>query len=85
MFLLALIGSIASGLLLHERIALWVDSDHTTACDVNTWVSCGQVMETWQASTFGFPNIFIGVVLFPSLIILVIIGTIIIQFPYAFF
>lgn len=70
LLVLSVIGSIASGLLMYERVALWADSDHTTACDLNPWVSCGQVMETWQASTFGFPNILIGIVLFPALAIL---------------
>ncbi|WP_022873666.1 vitamin K epoxide reductase family protein [Nesterenkonia alba] len=63
-----LIGTVASFLLLYERVQLWENPDHITACDVNPWVSCGQVMESWQASSFGFPNIFIGVVAFPVLV-----------------
>ncbi|GAA4926121.1 vitamin K epoxide reductase family protein [Nesterenkonia rhizosphaerae] len=63
-----LVGAVASFLLLHERVQLWQDPNHTTACDINPWVSCGQVMGSWQASTFGFPNIFIGVVGFPVLV-----------------
>lgn len=63
-----LVGAAASFLLLYERVQLWNDPDHVTACDVNPWVSCGEVMQSWQASTFGFPNIFIGVVAFPVLI-----------------
>ena len=65
MLITGLIGAVASFLLLYERIQLWRDADHSTACDINPWVSCGQVMESWQASTFGFPNIFVGVVGFP--------------------
>ena len=63
-----LVAAAASFLLLYERIQLWQDSSHSTACDISPWVSCGQVMESWQASTFGFPNIFIGVVGFPLII-----------------
>lgn len=62
------VGAVASFLLLYERVQLWNNTDHVTACDVNPWVSCGAVMESWQAATFGFPNIFIGVVAFPLLI-----------------
>lgn len=62
------IGALASFLLLYERVQLWNDPDHVTACDVNPWVSCGEVMQTWQAATFGFPNIFLGVVGFPLLL-----------------
>ena len=64
----AAVGAAASFLLLYERVQLWNDTEHVTACDVNPWVSCGAVMESWQAATFGFPNIFIGVVAFPLLI-----------------
>lgn len=64
----ALVGGAASFLLLYERVQLWSNPDHVTACDVNPWVSCGEVMQTWQAATFGFPNIFIGVVGFPLMI-----------------
>lgn len=64
----ALVGAFASFLLLYERVKLWNNPDHVTSCDVNPWVSCGEVMQSWQAATFGFPNIFIGVVAFPLLI-----------------
>ncbi|GAA1185883.1 vitamin K epoxide reductase family protein [Nesterenkonia xinjiangensis] len=63
-----LVGAAASFLLLHERILLWQDPEHSTACDINPWVSCGEVMDSWQAATFGFPNIFLGVVGFPVVI-----------------
>lgn len=64
----AVVGTLASFLLLYERVKLWNNPDHVTSCDVNPWVSCGEVMQSWQAATFGFPNIFIGVVGFPLLI-----------------
>lgn len=62
------LGALATMLLLYERVQIWQDPDHVTACDVNPWVSCGAVMESWQAATFGFPNIFIGVVGFPLIL-----------------
>lgn len=64
----AVVGGAASFLLLYERVQLWNNPDHVTSCDVNPWVSCGEVMQTWQAATFGFPNIFIGIVGFPLVI-----------------
>lgn len=67
--LTGIIGAIASFMLLYERVQLWENPNHSTACDINPWVSCGAVMESWQAATFGFPNIFIGVVAFPLLIL----------------
>lgn len=64
----ALVGAAASFMLLYERVLLWNDPEHVAACDVNPWVSCGEVMQSWQAATFGFPNIFIGVIGFPLLV-----------------
>lgn len=63
------IGVIGSFMLLYERVLLWQNPDHVTACDVNPWVSCGEVMQSWQAATFGFPNIFLGVVGFPLVLL----------------
>ncbi|MDO5492259.1 MAG: vitamin K epoxide reductase family protein [Nesterenkonia sp.] len=63
------VGVVGSFMLLYERVLLWQDPDHATACDVNPWVSCGEVMQSWQAATFGFPNIFLGVVGFPLVVL----------------
>lgn len=56
------IGWVASAILVAERLALYQDPGHLTSCDINPWVSCGQVMQTWQAELFGFPNPLIGLV-----------------------
>src|SRR5690349_12517134 len=58
------IGWLASGTLVLEKLEVLKDPNHTTVCDVNPWISCGQVMQTWQSSVFGFPNMFIGIVAF---------------------
>jgi uncharacterized membrane protein len=58
------VGWIASAILVLERLAVYVDPGHVTSCDVNPWVSCGEVFKTWQAAIFGFPNPFIGIVAF---------------------
>lgn len=67
--LTGLVGAFASFSLLYEKVQIWMNPDHVTACDISPWVSCGLVMDSWQAATFGFPNIFIGVVAFPLLIL----------------
>ncbi|EXF24938.1 membrane protein [Nesterenkonia sp. AN1] len=72
LLLTSVVGAVASGLLMHERIQLWQDADYTTACDINPWVSCGLVMDSWQASSFGFPNIFLGVIGFPMAILVAV-------------
>ncbi|BCW78951.1 MULTISPECIES: vitamin K epoxide reductase family protein [Micrococcaceae] len=59
-----IVGWLASGTLVLEKLEVLKDPNHTTVCDVNPWISCGQVMQTWQSSLFGFPNMFIGIVAF---------------------
>ena len=62
------VGWLASGTLVLEKLEVLKDPNHTTVCDVNPWISCGQVMQTWQSSLFGFPNMFIGIVAFAIII-----------------
>jgi uncharacterized membrane protein len=59
-----IVGWLASGILVLEKLEVLKDPNHATVCDVNPWISCGQVMQTWQSSVFGFPNMFIGIVAF---------------------
>lgn len=62
------VGWLASGILVLEKLEVLKDPNHTTVCDVNPWISCGQVMQTPQSSAFGFPNMFIGIVAFAVII-----------------
>ncbi|UKA52145.1 vitamin K epoxide reductase family protein (plasmid) [Arthrobacter sp. FW305-123] len=62
------IGWLASGALVLEKLQVLQDPDYKTVCDVNPWISCGQVMQTWQSSVFGFPNMFLGIVAFAVII-----------------
>ena len=64
LLLTGVVGWLASGALVLEKLAVLKDPSHVTVCDVNPWISCGQVMQTWQGSLFGFPNMFIGIVAF---------------------
>lgn len=48
-----------------EKIHLLEDPNFVPSCTVNTWISCGSVMESPQANAFGFPNPLIGLVGFP--------------------
>jgi uncharacterized membrane protein len=62
------VGWLASGALVLEKLEVLKDPSHVTVCDVNPWISCGQVMQTPQSSVFGFPNMFIGIVAFAVII-----------------
>jgi uncharacterized membrane protein len=44
-----------------EKVHLLQDPDAILSCSVNFVLNCASVMQTWQASVFGFPNSFIGV------------------------
>lgn len=68
MVITGITGWLASAVLVLEKLEVLKDPNHTTVCDVNPWISCGQVMQRWQSSVFGFPNMFIGIVAFAIII-----------------
>ena len=63
-----IVGFLASGQLVLERLALYEDPNYVTSCDISPFVSCGEVFRTWQAALFGFPNPLIGIVAFPIIL-----------------
>ncbi|MQM25055.1 Vitamin K epoxide reductase [Glycomyces sp. NEAU-7082] len=63
-----LVGLAAAFDLTYERIASLIDPDHVISCDFNPVLSCGTVMNTPQASAFGFPNPMIGLAAFPLVV-----------------
>lgn len=63
-----LVGLAAAFDLTYERIASLIDPGHAISCDFNPVLSCGTVMNTWQASVFGFPNPMLGLVAFPFVV-----------------
>jgi uncharacterized membrane protein len=58
------IGFVAAFVLAVERIALLKDPGYVPTCSFNPILSCGSVMQTWQAEAFGFPNPLIGIAAF---------------------
>ena len=66
---LALVASLAgigfTGTQIVERIAILKEPGTTLFCDVNSVMSCSNVLAAWQSSViFGIPNAFIGAVMF---------------------
>lgn len=57
-----IIGVFCAGILTVEKIQLLKHPSAQLACDLNPIVACGSVINTWQASAFGFPNPIIGLV-----------------------
>lgn len=64
LLLSSLVGWLASGALVLERLALYKDPNHVASCDVNPFISCTSVMQSEQAAILGFPNPFLGIVAF---------------------
>lgn len=55
------IGLLSAAMLIIEKINLLKDPNGPLACDINPIVGCGNVINTDQASVFGFPNPLMGV------------------------
>jgi uncharacterized membrane protein len=58
------VGFLASFVLAVERIAQLENPDYVPTCSFNPILSCGSVMQSWQAEAFGFPNPLIGIAAF---------------------
>ncbi|WP_237187880.1 vitamin K epoxide reductase family protein [Rothia nasimurium] len=56
-----LLAFASAGMLVYERLQIYMDAGHKSVCDLNALLNCGTVMRTWQAEVFGFPNPFIGI------------------------
>ncbi|MGO3210270.1 vitamin K epoxide reductase family protein [Brachybacterium sp. AOP42-C2-15] len=56
----ALVGWIASLELQVGKEFLLANPGGSLSCDVNPFISCGNVMMTWQSSALGIPNMAIG-------------------------
>lgn len=55
-------GLLASWVITIDKFKLLEDPDFTPGCSLNPVVSCGSVMQSDQASAFGFPNPMLGLV-----------------------
>lgn len=56
------IGVVSSAILMIEKIALLKNPTQPLGCDLNPIIACGSVINTPQASAFGFPNPIIGLI-----------------------
>lgn len=55
-----LIGLSAALMLSIEKYLLLTNPFYVTTCDLGSTLNCQDIMDSWQASVFGFPNPFIG-------------------------
>lgn len=71
----------ASFTLTIEKFHLYEDPNAILSCSINIVLNCTQVMQTWQASVFGFPNMLIGLMAFPVVITVALAGLAGVKFP----
>ncbi|MFD8591115.1 vitamin K epoxide reductase family protein [Streptomyces sp. NPDC059637] len=58
------LGLLASWVITEDKVKLLQDPDFKPGCSLNPIISCGNIMQSDQASVFGFPNPMIGLVAF---------------------
>lgn len=67
-----------------ERFQQLADPNAPIICNFNIIFNCGEVMKTWQAKVFGFPNSFIGLMGFSVVITVAVAALSGIKFPKPF-
>ncbi|MCX6783810.1 MAG: vitamin K epoxide reductase family protein [candidate division WWE3 bacterium] len=60
------IGLLVSTIITIDRIKILSNPNFVPICDLNPFISCGSVNTTAQASIFGFPNSFLGIIGFAA-------------------
>lgn len=75
------IGLLSAAILIVEKIEFLKNPDDKLGCDLNAFVSCGGVINTDQASVFGFPNPLMGVVGFAVVVTLGVLAIARVQLP----
>src|SRR3954467_14716447 len=66
------VGLAAAFILSVEKIELLQHPDAILSCSINAVLNCASVMKTPQATVFGFPNSFIGLMAYPVIITLAV-------------
>ncbi|HEX6258679.1 MAG TPA: vitamin K epoxide reductase family protein [Candidatus Saccharimonadales bacterium] len=79
-----IVGLAAAFILTVEKFHLLQDPSATLSCSVNIVLNCASVMQTWQASLFGFPNSLIGLMGYAVVITLAVAGLSGVKFPRPF-
>lgn len=84
-FMVMLIGGLAAltaaFILTLEKFHLYEDPDAILSCSINIVLNCSTVMQTWQSSVFGFPNMIIGLMAFSVVVTVAVAGLAGVKFP----
>ncbi len=69
-----IVALIAAFTLTVEKFHLYEDPNAVLSCSINIVLNCSTVMQTWQSSVFGFPNMIIGLMAFSVVVTVAVIG-----------
>jgi uncharacterized membrane protein len=72
---------IAAFTLIIDKLQILADPNSVLSCSINIVLNCSKVMETAQSHVFGFPNMLIGMMAFPILITIAVLGLSGTKFP----
>lgn len=81
LLLFALIPLLAAFVLSVEKIHLLENPAAPLSCSLNSVLNCASVMKTPQASVFGFPNSYLGLMFFPVVMAFAAMGLLKTKFP----
>lgn len=76
-----ILALLASFTLTVEKFHLYANPDAVLSCSFNLVLNCSTVMQTWQSSLFGFPNMIIGLMAFSVVVTVAVIGLAGIKLP----
>lgn len=74
MLAFGIVGLAAAFVLSVEELTVLKNPDAILSCSFNVVLNCSTVMQTWQAHVFGFPNMYIGLMAFPIIITVALLG-----------
>ena len=72
---------IAAFTLTVEKFHLYEDPNAVLSCSINVVLNCSTVMQTWQSSVFGFPNMIIGLMAYAVIVTIAVLGLAGTKFP----
>lgn len=84
MLVFGIIGLVSAFVLTVEKFHLLQNPDAILSCSFNLVLNCSTVMQTWQSSVFGFPNMLIGLIAYPVVITVAVAGLSGVRFPNKF-
>lgn len=64
-----ILGTLAAAMLNIEYIHMLNDESYRPICDINPFLTCGAFLGSPQSQAFGFPNVVIGMVAFPVVVV----------------